>query len=1087
MDDASLTDIRLASQWRLDFVTPLHSLEHDPITRQIIGTAEKILTRGSVTCLQPEIEAGLHALFPEGSSGDQDHQFRQPISAIKPRPWLDSDEETRFYNEFLPQTLGVDFARWVIPQTELLSLVPSEAEEFLQQRVDFFVSKPESLKLIIEIDGAFHEQQWELDNARDAALSRCGCTIFRIPVDEVRSGTGLKLDELRALLQLHRTPDSRPEDTNTQNRLVPACRYVHTIQIAILQAIQIGLLGSSGPWDITFDYSQKYGLQETEFGALVRLASTGMQTLLSRLAALYRFDLPRSTSKPLHLSFSGGTHPTSTVFHISSMYVPFDLAAQPVPSGVAKLTEPASDDLLYFLRFLFRKDEFWEGQADSITRVLQGKDVLVLLPTGAGKSITFQLASMLLPGVAVVVAPILSLIDDQIDNLRSYGINRVAKITSHIHGADRKSVADLFGQGHFLFCYVAPERFQTESFREALRALTVSTPVSLLAVDEAHCVSEWGHDFRTAYLNIGRTAREFCSFYGSPPPLIGLTGTASKAVLRDVQRELEITDFEALVTPKSFDRKELKLLRISCTSVEKTARMKGLLGQLLPREFQETSAAFFQARGEYTRCGVVFCPHVGGNFGIVQVAKQIEQALSIPTAIYSGTAPKGIVQNVYDEGKARTAHEFKRNRLSLLIATKSFGMGIDKSNVRYTIHNGLPSSIESFYQEAGRAGRDKRKAVCTILFSDDQPERTQRLLSPTTTIEEVSSVIDSVEWEDADDITRALWFHVNAFRGVEKELQDVEAIVDRLGDFTIRPRATIRVRKEDRALTEKALHRLLVLGLIADYSIDYSSHSFSILMAGASQEQCIEAYLKYLSGYLRAKIKPEIQKASALLGSDARKFILGMSQLLLRFVYEVIERGRRLALREMLAACKNEKTEDGFRSRILRYLDASAYSDDFEAILARDDAGLDLIQNIVDELSSPNQAAELRGQAGRYLESYPDHPSLLMLRALSEAYSRNCDLQLVKEFFLASLNSLDNYYGVTEPAGNQFRTWALSLIIRRDKSLGRQLTEKILHRSGTRILAREVLSVISTEEVDAAKWYLVARLADRVKSFLKTR
>jgi ATP-dependent DNA helicase RecQ len=164
---------------------------------------------------------------------------------------------------------------------------------------------------------------------------------------------------------------------------------------------------------------------------------------------------------------------------------------------------------------------------------------------------------MLLPGRCLVVDPIIALIEDQIDNLALAGIDRCIGISSQLNTQERVEALKAFRAGHYLFCYVAPERLQIKAFRDALRTLTVNMPVSLIAIDEAHCVSEWGHDFRTAYLNLGRITRERCASQGVVPPLVALTGTASKIVLKDVQRELEITELEAIVTPKTFDRPEL--------------------------------------------------------------------------------------------------------------------------------------------------------------------------------------------------------------------------------------------------------------------------------------------------------------------------------------------------------------------------------------------------------------------------------------------------------------------------------------------------------------------------------------------------
>ena len=243
---------------------------------------------------------------------------------------------------------------------------------------------------------------------------------------------------------------------------------------------------------------------------------------------------------------------------------PFEASSRP------QNIRPSREVTEWFLAYVFRKDGFWKGQWETVERTLNGKDSVVLLPTGGGKSIAFQLAALLLPGRCIVVDPILSLIDDQIDNLHRVGVDRCVAITSQITSQEERELQlQAFSSGHYMFCYVAPERFQISRFRDYLMTLTVSTPVSLIAVDEAHCVSEWGHDFRTAYLNLGRTAREYCASGGQAPPLVALTGTASKIVLKDVQRELGITDIDAIITPKSFDRPELQFSVLTCKSSEK--------------------------------------------------------------------------------------------------------------------------------------------------------------------------------------------------------------------------------------------------------------------------------------------------------------------------------------------------------------------------------------------------------------------------------------------------------------------------------------------------------------------------------------
>jgi len=187
-----------------------------------------------------------------------------------------------------------------------------------------------------------------------------------------------------------------------------------------------------------------------------------------------------------------------------------------------------------------------------------------------------------------------------------------------------------------------------------------------------------------------------------------LTGTASKAVLKDVQRELGIEEFDAIITPDSFDRPELRFHIYRCRSTEKNARIKGILGQSLPALCGVSPSTFFQSRQESTYSGLVFCPHVNGEHGVVQVADEvaddIRNSLGVRTDHYSGSAPRNTSRYAWNQIKSQIARRFKHNELPVLVATKAFGMGIDKPNIRYTIHYGLPASLEAFYQEAGRAG-----------------------------------------------------------------------------------------------------------------------------------------------------------------------------------------------------------------------------------------------------------------------------------------------------------------------------------------------------------------------------------------------
>ncbi len=670
-------------------------------------------------------------------------------------------------------------------------------------------------------------------------------------------------------------------------------------------------------------------------------------------------------------------------------------------------------------------------------------------------------------------------------NAPGVGIDRAIAITGQIDDPQDKSKAlSLFGQGEYLFAYIAPERLQIKEFRDALCRLTTHTPISLIAVDEAHCVSEWGHDFRTAYLNIGRTSRTYCESNGIAPPLLALTGTASRAVLKDVQRELQIEDFDATITPKSFDRPELKFHVLSATSAEKGARLLGYLGQTLPSKFSSTPASFFQPNGRATFSGLVFCPHVNGDFGIVNLSESIRRSLSVPVGLYSGEKPKHWDGADWNSHKRAMARQFKHNQIPLLACTKAFGMGIDKPNIRFTIHFGIPPSIESFYQEAGRAGRDRKPAHCCVIVSVDDPERARRLLDPNTKPEDVLASVRNLDWDDNDDVTRALFFQTNAFPGIAVEKSRCAQVLRSLPDPSIKGTKSINFADLERGQAEKALHRLVVLGIISDYTINYNTAEFTVKLAGATKESTIDTYGKYVAGYLGARRQAEIDKASKLLPLPFVEFVLAMVELLLHFIYDVIERGRRRALSEMLLASTVTPTDSAIRQRILRYLEATQYSEALEAILAEPDAGLKKTKEAFEAVRSPNEAAELRGQVARYLESYPDHPGLLMLRSLSEAFSRDKNLTVVQQNFSASISSASENYSVEEAELFDFIAWSIVKVADRHLALANQLQIALLQKFSNRKFARLLIQRSSTELASTPAWFLLDNLTKRSKKLL---
>lgn len=671
------------AQWQLDLPDNPETGGAPQFTWSSV--VEKILKRGRATTLSPTLEARLQSLanLPHSETTDWPDLLRKAATMKRPSPkWedgFDSLEEQLFVEKVLPAMAGPEITGWIQRQVPLDHLVEPGDKNRTERRVDFLLAHPSSLRLVIEIDGAQHGSQIEADDARDTRLEAAGYEVIRIPATEVRNGSG----EMLTLMRNRLSAIDFSANPSPHARFVALVRRAHQLQLALWYAVATGLVVPESecaiPVAVCLDEANRSEFDERFIDAVLQ----DLNELITDVAVLHLeaescVSFERSEDPDFTVRFTTDyTGAAQDEIYVRDVFVPVTVAnvvSAFTAAAAVTVNQPACERIL---RRIFGYEQFREGQFEAVARCLNGKDTIVLLPTGAGKSIAFQLAAFLRPGVCIVVDPIVSLIEDQIENLHGFGIDRICQITSSLTRSGRQAVLELLAQGEFLFCYVAPERFQAQSFRDSLRELTTHTAVSLVAIDEAHCVSEWGHDFRPAYLNIARISRDYCATDGIAPPLMALTGTASRAVLKDVQRELEIGDYEAIITPSTFDRTELHFRTIACRSNEKMLKLRGVLQQL-PRLFGYAPSGFFECRGTNTHSGLVFCPHVEGDFGVIRVSQELSRVLNRRVAFYSGGPPKAVAEKDWQKQKTQIAQSFKRNQLPLMTATKAFGMGIDK-------------------------------------------------------------------------------------------------------------------------------------------------------------------------------------------------------------------------------------------------------------------------------------------------------------------------------------------------------------------------------------------------------------------------
>lgn len=324
----------------------------------------------------------------------------------------------------------------------------------------------------------------------------------------------------------------------------------------------------------------------------------------------------------------------------------------------------------------FGLSQFRSGQREVIEAILSGRDVLCVMPTGGGKSLCYQLPALCLPGLTLVVSPLVALIKDQEDRLLKLGLP-VTSLHGGLELAEQRDRLDRIAAGEYSIAFVAPERFRSSRFVEAVRKVGIS----LLAVDEAHCISEWGHDFRPDYARLGWFRQQLGS-----PPTVALTATATDIVRRDIAVQLRLNDPQVFI--RGFDRPNLSYwVRLAASKAQKLTSLKDILA--------DTPGSVIIYTSSRKSCD--------------EVAPFLRERCGRRVAVYHA--------GMMHHDRKRAQDDFMSSRAEVVVATNAFGMGIDKPDIRAVIHYNLPGTLEAYYQEAGRAGRDGLPARCELLFS----------------------------------------------------------------------------------------------------------------------------------------------------------------------------------------------------------------------------------------------------------------------------------------------------------------------------------------------------------------------------------
>ncbi len=693
---------------------------------------------------------------------------------------IKGDDVNGYYpaKEFLYEVLPKYLSKYkfiqnlIIPEANINAITGIEAKAFVNQQVDFYLPQG---KLVIEIDGQQHKLNdinRISDGYRDKHLDTFGIKTIRITTDEIKRKNNkleykLKLIENRLTEYNHELINYEKKynylNINESNSYYKASAIIR-FQLLILLLLEKNLLSlQDKEWNINVLERDISGFEEISIEdiflwlhhicKLLKLPFNKPKVNISCLSPQefqYRPEFINIDFSLFRRWTDDNSINPNTIYVRNDYFQDKNYFTMSVSDPVNyKIINDGEDSdvpsLKFFLKNIFGHDDFQTGQLPIILNALRGNDTIGLLPTGGGKSLCYQFVCLLQPCINFVVCPIKSLMYDQKDNMDRKLINNTNYITSDLTSETKKTISMEFSKGRYFLLWISPERFQSKEFRDELNLLNKEKTIAFAVIDEVHCLSEWGHDFRTSYLNLSKTIRKYCP----STRFIGLTATASINVLKDIMVEFNV-DRINVKTPLSYTRKELTFQVIKDEGANKKDKEQNLYSLL---DKLQRKKDVFTLNEDKTQSGLIFTPFKNGAKGCFKLAAALSNKYKTKVKWYSGEVPEETTyengkkkdsfpvmeKSIFDKYKMEVQEEFKNNGFPLMVATKAFGMGIDKGNIRYTIHYGIPNSLESLYQEAGRAGRDKDNADCYVLYSKEilKSQTIDKIFRLDTSIEDI--------------------------------------------------------------------------------------------------------------------------------------------------------------------------------------------------------------------------------------------------------------------------------------------------------------------------------------------------------------
>ncbi len=1019
----------------------IQNLVENPIKSDllpILYVVKNILQRGFPTTLSKNLQNEL------GEIHKLDNFEDRFLFATKQTPiWnntIKGDQIRNYYpaKDFFETIIPNEFGEYafvqslIIPEIEINEITGEDNRNFINQQVDFYLPQA---KLVIEIDGQQHktdEVTRVSDTTRDNYLLTQGVTTIRIDTVELRNGNykekvKLILEHLSRFDKLltfyknacEKIEENQMSETEIKTKLLPTA--IIRFQVLLIELLTHNYLSLNENWNFNI-------LANEDLGNFAELAISDLLIWLDNLYQLKNktnFEKPKFTinitnkksdfvitTKAINLDFSLFKRYTDEnkinpdVIYLRTDY--FDIVKDKNYFRVST-TEPINYNITdedkcileFFLDNIFDKPKFREGQFPIISNALNRKDTIGLLPTGGGKSLCYQLPCLLQPSINFVVCPIKSLMYDQNENLVNMLVTNVSFITSDLDANERRQIETDFEQGRYLFVWISPEKFQIPSFREKITSIVANFSIAYAVVDEVHCLSEWGHDFRTSYLNLAKTIDKL-----SPKDengegkikFIGLTATASVNVLKDIKiefsRRKQRLEDENIKSLLDYSRKELQFEVINDKG-NKSKQIQTLLKELHDTEsFIETNE----------KAGLVFTPNVNGAYGCFQVSNTLNTLYQNKVSWFSGDIPK---RDVYDEQtgrktgtepvmqrdefnkfKLQVQKDFKKDKYQILVATKAFGMGIDKQNIFYTFHYGLPSSVEALYQEAGRAGRwDKNKeenkgktGKCYVLYSPEthDSERVERLFHKDTTFAEMKEISEEVKW-DGKDIFKQVFLFTQGQNDIDEDFKIILGVINTYFKAESKVRifwndAYSKLRINNDTL-QKAIYRLSLLGIVSDWTTNFIDH-FEVQFKTQNETTITKSVSNYITKY-----EPNTDVETEISQVEKATILEKSVWYLLNWTFENIAYSRKQSLKTLSDWCNQFEDSESFKSRIDSYFIFTETTFILQHIAENPKEFEKWFDVLTTNNQFPNEVEfkKLRDSISRFLESYRNNLGLNFL------------------------------------------------------------------------------------------------------------